>query len=59
MKGYFFDEFQRELIVENTSQVTSWRKHWETGCGRPKAMNEQSIKYAEAMLKDAERNYPS
>lgn len=52
-----FDEFQRELIVENTrAGLKAAAKRGRRG-GRPKAMNEQSLKHAEAMLKDVE-NYP-
>ena len=52
-----FDEFQRELIVENTrAGLKATAKRGRRG-GRPKAMNEQTIKHAEAMLKDTE-NYP-
>ena len=52
-----FDEFQRELIVENTrAGLKAAAKRGRRG-GRPKAMNEQTIKHAEAMLKDTE-DYP-
>jgi hypothetical protein len=52
-----FDEFQRELIVENTrAGLAAANKRGRRG-GRPKAMNEQTIKQAEALLKDTE-NYP-
>ena len=52
-----FDEFQRELIVENTrAGLVSANKRGRRG-GRPKAMNEQMLKQAEALLKDTE-NYP-
>jgi DNA invertase Pin-like site-specific DNA recombinase len=52
-----FDEFQRELIVENTrAGLKAAAKRGRRG-GRPKAMNQQNIKHAEAMLKDTE-NYP-
>ena len=52
-----FDEFQRELIVENTrAGLAAANKRGRRG-GRPRAMNEQTIKHAEAMLKDTE-NYP-
>jgi DNA invertase Pin-like site-specific DNA recombinase len=52
-----FDEFQRELIVENTrAGLVAANKRGRRG-GRPKVMNEQSIRNAEAMLKDTE-NYP-
>ena len=52
-----FDEFQRELIVENTrAGLAAAHKRGQRG-GRPKAMNEQTIKQAESLLKDTE-NYP-
>lgn len=52
-----FDEFQRELIVENTrAGLKAANKRGRRG-GRPRAMNEQTLKHAEAMLKDIE-NYP-
>ena len=46
-----FDEFQRELIVENTR---AGLKAASKRGGRPKAMDERALKRAEAMLKDAE-----
>lgn len=52
-----FDEFQRELIVENTrAGLAAANKRGRRG-GRPKSMNEQIKKQAEALLKDTE-NYP-
>jgi len=52
-----FDEFQRELNVENTpAGLKAAAKRGKRG-GRRKAMNEQRNKHAEAMLKDTE-NYP-
>ena len=52
-----FDEFQRELIVENTKAgLVSANKRSRRG-GRPKGINENGIRNAEAMLKDTE-NYP-
>ena len=52
-----FDEFQRELIVENTKAgLEAARKRGRRG-GRPKAMNDKSIKQAEALLRDT-INYP-
>lgn len=52
-----FDEFQRELIVENTrAGLDAARKRGRRG-GRPKAMDEQTIRHAETLLKDTE-NYP-
>ena len=52
-----FDEFQRELIIENTrAGLAAANKRGRRG-GRPKGMSKQNIKNAEAMLKDTE-NYP-
>ena len=51
-----FDEFQRELIVENTrAGLRVANKRGRKG-GRPKVMNEKGLKHAEAMLKDTD-NY--
>jgi DNA invertase Pin-like site-specific DNA recombinase len=52
-----FDEFQRELIVENTRAGLEAAARRGRRGGRPKVMNEQTRKHAEAMLKDTE-NYP-
>ena len=52
-----FDEFQRELIVENTRAGLKAANRRGRRGGRPKAMDERTLKHAEAMLKDAE-NYP-
>ncbi len=52
-----FDEFQRELIVENTrAGLAAANKRGRRG-GRPKGMDEEGLRKAEAMLKDTE-NYP-
>ena len=52
-----FDEFQRELIVENTrAGLVAANRRGRRG-GRPKAIDEQISKQAEALLKDTE-NYP-
>lgn len=52
-----FDEFQRELIVENTrAGINNARKHGRKG-GRPSVMTGNKIRTIEAMLKDKE-NYP-
>lgn len=52
-----FGEFERELVVENTrAGLAAANKHGRKG-GRPKALSEQSLKQAEALLKDKE-NYP-
>ena len=52
-----FDEFQRELIVENTrAGLVAANQRGRRG-GRPKAMDDNIMKQAEALLKDTE-NYP-
>ncbi len=52
-----FDEFQRELIVENTrAGIAAARKRGRRG-GRPPSMTEDKIRNAESMIKDIE-NYP-
>lgn len=51
-----FDEFQRELIVENTrAGLEAARKRGRKG-GRPPSMTKNKTRAAEAMLKDTE-NY--
>lgn len=52
-----FDEFQREMIVENTRAGLKAANMRGRRGGRPRAMDEQTRKHAEAMLKDIE-NYP-
>ena len=52
-----FDEFQRELIVENTKAgLAAARKRGRRG-GRPRVLDKEKIRFAEAMLKDTV-NYP-
>jgi DNA invertase Pin-like site-specific DNA recombinase len=52
-----FDEFQREMIVENTrAGIASARHHGRKG-GRPTVMTGNKIRAIEAMLKD-KANYP-
>ncbi len=52
-----FDQFQREIIVENTKAgLKSARKKGRIG-GRPTLMTDDKIRIAQAMLKDTE-NYP-
>jgi len=52
-----FDQFQREIIVENTrAGLKSARKKGRTG-GRPIVMTNDKIRMAQAMLKDSE-HYP-
>lgn len=52
-----FDQFQREIIVENTKAgLKSARKQGRVG-GRPAVMTDEKIRTAKAMLKDTE-NYP-
>jgi DNA invertase Pin-like site-specific DNA recombinase len=48
-----FDEFQRELIIENTRAA---RKQGRRG-GRPPVLDKEGIRVAEAMLKDT-MNHP-
>ena len=51
------DQFQREIIVENTKAgLKSARKNGRIG-GRPKFMSDEKMRTAKAMLKDSE-NYP-
>lgn len=53
-----FDQFQREIIVENTKAgLEAVKKRGRIG-GRPKAMTDEKIRMAETMLKDKE-NYPA
>ena len=52
-----FDQFQREIIVENTKAgLKAARKNGRIG-GRPSIMTEDKLCTAKAMLKDTE-NYP-
>lgn len=52
-----FDEFQRELIVENTrAGLVAAHKRGRRG-GRPPSMTEEKIRNAKSMIKDTE-NYP-
>ena len=52
-----FDQFQREIIVENTKAgLKNARKHGRIG-GRPPLMTDDKMRTAQAMLKDTE-NYP-
>ncbi len=52
-----FDQFQREIIVENTrAGLKSARKNGRVG-GRPTLMTDDKMRTAQAMLKDTE-NYP-
>ena len=52
-----FDEFQRELIIENTrAGLAAASRHGRRG-GRPRSMDDEKIRLAEALLRDTE-NYP-
>ena len=52
-----FDQFQRELIVENTKAgLKAARSRGRVG-GRPKVLTEEKLKTARSMIKDQE-NYP-
>ncbi|MGB3224728.1 MAG: helix-turn-helix domain-containing protein [Desulforhopalus sp.] len=53
-----FDQFQREIIVENTKAGFEAAKRRGRVGGRPKAMTGEKIRMAETMLKDGE-NYPA
>ena len=53
-----FDEFQRELIVENTKAGLMAAKSRGKHGGRPRALPKDKENLAEAMLKDPD-NYPS
>ena len=52
-----FDEFQRELIVENTRAGLAAAHNRGRRGGRPPSMTMDKIRTAESMLKDCE-NYP-
>jgi DNA invertase Pin-like site-specific DNA recombinase len=52
-----FDEFQRELIVENTRAGLAAAKRRGRRGGRPPVLDKDKIRAAEAMLKDTV-NYP-
>ena len=52
-----FDQFQRELIRENTrAGLLAARKHGRKG-GRPRAMDDDKVRLAESLLRD-KQNYP-
>lgn len=52
-----FDQFQREIIVENTrAGLKAARKNGRIG-GRPTLMTDDKMRVAQAMLKDT-KNYP-
>ena len=52
-----FDEFQRELIIENTrAGLAAASRHGRRG-GRPRSMDDEKIRLAEALFRDTE-NYP-
>ena len=52
-----FDQFQRELIVENTKAgLAAARRDGRKG-GRPRSMDDGRVRLAEAMLRDT-KNYP-
>ena len=52
-----FDQFQRELISENTrAGLLAARKHGRKG-GRPRALDDDKIRLAESLLRD-KQNYP-
>ena len=53
-----FDEFQRELIIENTKAGLLVAKSRGNIGGRPKTLTPEKLSLAEAMIKDI-KNYPS
>ena len=53
-----FDEFQRELIVENTrAGIAAANRQGRRG-GRPRSMDDEKIRLAKSLLRDT-KNYPS
>ena len=52
-----FDEFQRELIVENIRAGLAAANRQGRRGGRPRSMDDEKIRVAEALLRDTE-NYP-
>ncbi|MYD75794.1 MAG: recombinase family protein [Gammaproteobacteria bacterium] len=52
-----FNEFQRDLIVENTRTGLRAARKRGRGGGRPRALDETKLKNAEAMLRDTDA-YP-
>ena len=52
-----FDQFQRELIVENTKAGLAAARNGGRKGGRPRAMDDEKVRLAEAMLRDT-MNYP-
>ena len=52
-----FDQFQRELIVENTRAGLAAARNSGRKGGRPRAMDDEKVRLAEAMLRDT-MNYP-
>ena len=52
-----FDQFQRELIVENTKAGLAAARSGVRKGSRPRAMDDEKIRLAEAMLRDT-MNYP-
>ena len=52
-----FDQFQRELIVENTKAGLATARNSGRRGGRPRTMDDEKIRLAETLLRDKE-NYP-
>ena len=52
-----FDQFQRELIVENTRAGPAAARSSGRQGGRPRAMDDEKVRLAEALLRDRE-NHP-
>ncbi len=52
-----FDQFQRELIVENTKAGLAAARNGGRKGGRPRSMDDEKVRLAEAMLRDT-KTYP-
>ena len=52
-----FDQFQRELIVENTKAGLAAARNSGRKGGRPRSLDDEKVRLAEALLRDRE-NYP-
>ena len=51
-----FDQFQRELILENTKAGLAAARNSGRKGGRPRSMDDEKVRLAEAMLRDT-KNY--
>ena len=52
-----FDQFQRELIVENTKAGLAAARSSSRKGGRPRSMDDEKVRLADALLRDRE-NHP-